>query len=237
MVQLLVLPAEHHAPHRLARPLHRQHGDDTLYLHLLTGSRVASAGLDVEVVTGYPWSGRVEVTVLTAAAGERGLAVRIPAWSEVTGFRLNDDPERPVPPAGGYLLLRRAWRPGDRVTVELDMTPRVRRPDRRVNAVRGCVAVERGPLVYCFEQADQPAGTRVDDLLLAPGGVLAEVPVMLDGVGETIQVRVPARALGPGDTPDGSTGDVTAVGVPYFQWDNRDGGPMRVWMPEAGAPG
>lgn len=212
-------------------------GIDTLYLHLLTGSRVAGAGLDVEVVTGYPWSGRVEVTVLTAAAGERGLAVRIPAWSEVTGFRLNDDPERPVPPAGGYLLLRRAWRPGDRVTVELDMTPRVRRPDRRVNAVRGCVAVERGPLVYCFEQADQPAGTRVDDLLLAPGGVLAEVPVMLDGVGETIQVRVPARALGPGGTPDGSTGDVTAVGVPYFQWDNRDGGPMRVWMPEAGASG
>ncbi|MFY9672311.1 MAG: beta-L-arabinofuranosidase domain-containing protein [Trebonia sp.] len=212
-------------------------GIDTLYLHLLTGSRVAGAGLDVEVVTGYPWSGRVEVTVLTAAAGERGLAVRIPAWSEVTGFRLNDDPERPVPPAGGYLLLRRAWRPGDRVTVELDMTPRVRRPDRRVDAVRGCVAVERGPLVYCFEQADQPAGTRVDDLLLAPGGVLAEVPVMLDGVGETIQVRVPARALGPGGTPDGSTGDVTAVGVPYFQWDNRDGGPMRVWMPEAGASG
>ncbi|HET6188602.1 MAG TPA: beta-L-arabinofuranosidase domain-containing protein [Trebonia sp.] len=212
-------------------------GAGTLYLHLLTGSRVAGAGLDVEVVTGYPWSGRVEVTVLTAAAGERGLAVRIPAWSEATGFRLNDDPERPVAPAGSYLLLRRAWRPGDRVTVELDMTPRVRRPDRRVDAVRGCVAVERGPLVYCFEQADQPAGTRVDDLLLAPGGVLAEVPVMLDGVGETIQVRVPARALGPGDTPDGSTGDVTAVGVPYFQWDNRDGGPMRVWMPEAGAPG
>jgi hypothetical protein len=208
-------------------------GADTLYLHLLTGSRVAGAGLDVEVVTGYPWSGRVEVTVL-AAAGERGLAVRIPAWSEVTGFRLNDDPERPVAPAGRYLLFRRAWRPGDRVTVELDVTPRVRRPDRRVDAVRGCVAVERGPLVYCFEQADQPAGTRVDDLLLAPGGVLAEVPVMLDGVGETIQVRVPARALGPGDEPsNGAAADVTAVGVPYFQWDNRDGAPMRVWMPEA----
>jgi DUF1680 family protein len=140
-----------------------------------------------------------------------------------------------VAPAGGYLLFRRTWRPGDRVTVELDMTPRVRRPDRHVDAVRGCVAVERGPLVYCFEQADQPAGTRVDDLLLAPGGVLAEVPVTLDGVGETIQVRVPARALGPGgEPPSGPAEDVTAVGVPYFQWDNRDGGPMRVWMPEAG---
>ena len=215
-------------------------GDDTLYLHLLTGSRVAGAGLDVEVVTGYPWSGRVEVTTATAAAGERGLAVRIPAWSQVTGFRLNDDPERRVAPAGGYLLLRRAWRPGDRVTIELDMTPRVRRADRRVDAVRGCVAVERGPLVYCFEQADQPAGTRVDDLVLTPDGMLDEVPVTLDGVGETVQVRVPARARENGDAepgepaePTGPAGDVTAVGVPYFQWDNRDGGPMRVWMPEA----
>jgi len=192
--------------------------DDTLYLHQFTGSRLSGAGLEVEVVTGYPWSGQVQVTVLTAAGGERGLAVRVPAWSEVTGFRLNDDPERSVAPADGYLLLRRAWQPGDRVTVELDMTPRLRRPDRRVDAIRGCVAVERGPLVYCFEQADQPAGTRVDDLEVAPGGALDAVPVTLDGVGETVQVRVPA-------------GDVTAIGVPYFQWDNRDGGPMRVWLP------
>jgi uncharacterized protein len=200
-------------------------GDDTLYLHQFTGSRVAGAGLAVEVDTGYPWSGRVRVTVLTAAAGERGLAVRVPGWSAVTGFRLNDDPERPVPTAGGYLLLRRAWRPGDRLTVELDMTPRLRRPDRRVDAVRGCVAVERGPLVYCFEQTDQPAGALVDDLLLAADGAVEEVPVTLDDVGETIQVRVPARCAGE------PAGDVTATAVPYFQWDNRDGGPMRVWMP------
>ena len=208
-------------------------GDETLYLHQLTGSHVAGAGLEAEVVTGYPWSGRVEVTVVTAASGERGLAVRVPGWSEASGYRLNDDPERPVVTAGGYLLLRREWRPGDRVTVELDMTPRVRRPDRRVDAVRGCLAVERGPLVYCFEQADQPAGTRVDDLLLAPDGAVDEAPVTLDGVGETIQVRVPARALRPGD----AAADVTAIGVPYFQWDNRDGGPMRVWIPADGAPG
>jgi uncharacterized protein len=186
------------------------------------------------VVTGYPWSGRVEVTVLDAASGERGLAVRIPGWSGVSGFRLNDDPERPVASDGGYLLLRREWRPGDRVTVLLDMTPRLLRADRRVDAVRGCVAVERGPLVYCFEQADQAAGTPVDDLLLAADGTVDEVPVTLDGVGETVQVRVPARRPRPGD---GSADGVAATCVPYFQWDNRDGGAMRVWMPADGADG
>ena len=83
------------------------------------------------------------------------------------------------------------------------------------------------------EQADQPAGTRVDDLLLlAAGRAVEEVPVTLDGVGETIAVRVPARALRPGDTSAGEpAADVTAIAVPYFQWDNRDGGPMRVWQP------
>ncbi|HLH84342.1 MAG TPA: beta-L-arabinofuranosidase domain-containing protein [Trebonia sp.] len=206
--------------------------DDTLYLHQFTGSRLSGAGLDVEVATGYPWSGQVDITVLAAASGERGLGVRVPAWSAGPRFRLNDEAERAVVPVQGYLLLRREWRPGDRVRLLLDMAPRFSYPDRRVDAVRGCVAVERGPLVYCFEQADQPPGARVDDLLLDAGGPLDEFPVTLDGVGQTIQVRVRALRLPPddprGDAPAAGT---AAVGVPYFQWDNRDGGAMRVWMP------
>ena len=205
---------------------------ETLYLQQFTGSRLAGAGLEVEVATGYPWSGRVEVIVLAAAGEERGLAVRIPAWSTAARFRLNNDPERTVAPLHGYLLLRRAWRPGDRVTVLLDMAPRRRHPDRYTDAIRGCAAIERGPLVYCFEQADQAAGTRVDDLLLTAGGPVEEVPGPLGGVGETIRLRVPALCLRPDDASGGGpAGEAVAVAVPYFQWDNRDGGAMRVWLP------
>jgi DUF1680 family protein len=206
--------------------------EDTLYLHQFTGSRLSGAGLEVEVATGYPWSGRVDITVLAAAGGERGLSVRVPGWSVSPRFRLNDEAERAVAPARGYLLLRREWRPGDRVSLLVDLTPRFSYPDRRADAVRGCVAVERGPLVYCFEQADQPAGTRVDDLLLADGGPVDEFPVALGGVGQTVQVRIRALRLCPDDArADAPAADTTAVGIPYFQWDNRDGGAMRVWMP------
>jgi DUF1680 family protein len=187
----------------------------TLYLHQFTGSRLSGAGLDIAVTTAYPWSGRVDITVLAAAEGERGLAVRVPGWSSNSKFKLNDEPERTAVPTDGYLRLHRRWRPGDRLRLRLDLTPRLTRPDRRIDAVRGCVAVERGPLLYCFEQTDQPAGMSVDDLMVVTDGPIAESPATLPGIGDTIQVHVTGGALA----------------IPYFQWDNRDGGAMRVWMP------
>jgi uncharacterized protein len=110
------------------------------------------------------------------------------------------------------------------ITLHLDVTPRWTYPDPRVDAVRGCVAVDRGPLVYCFEQADQLDGARLDDLVIGPGGVLGERPVTLDGIGQMIEVTARGMAVTRG-TP------VTAIAIPYFQWDNRDGRAMRVWMP------
>jgi DUF1680 family protein len=151
---------------------------DTLFVHQYTGSRLAGAGLDLEGSTDYPWSGAVYLRVLAAPQAAAGLALRVPAWSAHTRIAVNNDPER-TGLAPGYHVLRRSWRAGDLVT--LDMTPRRTCPDRRVDAVRGCVAIERGPLV--------------------------------------IEVTAPAAR------------ETTAIAIPYFQWDNRDGRPMRVWMP------
>jgi uncharacterized protein len=122
------------------------------------------------------------------------------------------------------------------VTVDLDMTPCWTLPDRRADAIRGCAAIERGPLVYCFEQADQADGVAVDDLVVTPGAPLAEQEVTLPGAGPTVQVTAPARsAAGAGG---GAGGAVVATAIPYFQWDNRDRGAMRVWLPaDGGATG
>lgn len=103
------------------------------------------------------------------------------------------------------------------------------------------MALERGPLVYCFEQADQPEGVEVDDLALSPQAPLRLKPVDdLPGVGRTVLIETDAVAV---DQPRGglpyttkplaTSTSVTATAVPYFQWDNRDGGPMRVWIPLA----
>jgi uncharacterized protein len=191
---------------------------ETLYVQQYAAAWLRGAGLDIEVATDYPWSGVVTLRVLAAPRAEREVALRIPAWSAVTGVTVNSSSERRVPPHQGYLRLRRRWQRGDTIRLRLDMAPRWTRPDRRVDAVRGCAAIERGPLVYCFEQADQ--SVPLDELAVSPGSPLTQRQLTLEGVGRTVQVTAAAR-------------DVSAVAIPYFQWDNRGPGAMRVWVPGA----
>jgi len=130
---------------------------DTLYVHQYTGSRLSGAGLDLEVTTDYPWSGAVYLRVLAAPRAARGLALRVPAWSASTRVSVNNDPER-TEVSPGYHILHRPWRPDDVVSLRLDVTPRWTYPDRRVDAVRGCAAIER-PARLLF-RAGRPARRR-----------------------------------------------------------------------------
>ncbi|MBV9858190.1 MAG: glycoside hydrolase family 127 protein [Streptosporangiaceae bacterium] len=201
--------------------------DGTLHVHQYASSRLTGADLDIDVTTDYPWSGQVTLRVLAAPAAARALALRIPAWSTGTNFKINSSAERSVLPQRGYLRLRRQWRPGDVVTLHLDLTPRWTYPDRRADAMRGCAAVERGPLVYCFEQADQLVP--LHDMAVRPGTKLSEREATLDGIGRTIQLSAVGRYLPP--APRTPVPRVPAVAIPYFQWDNRGPGAMRVWIP------
>jgi DUF1680 family protein len=220
--------------------------DDVLYLHQFTGANaganLAGGTLRVEMTTGYPWSGTVDVRVRQAPAEACGLAVRIPAWCREARFTVNGSPLAPDPADGGYLIVRRHWMPGDVLRCDLAVAPRLTFPSRRIDALRGTVAVERGPLVYCFEQADQPAGADIEDLVLDPRD-LPERDDDLPGVGQTVTVAAAAERLAPvgsGGLPFRTSPDTgaaaapaTAVAIPYFQWDNRDGRAMRIWMPRA----
>jgi uncharacterized protein len=201
---------------------------DTLYVHHYAGARLAGADLDLELITDYPWSGQITLRVLGAPADPRGLALRIPAWSTATTVKINDSPQRAVAPDSGYLTFHQQWRPGDEITLYLDMTPRWTHADRRVDAVRGCAAIERGPLVYCFEQADQ--SVRLDELAVTAGTQLTEREVTPDGIGRTIQVSMAGRHVPPWPGP--AVEGITATAIPYFQWDNRGPGAMRVWIPD-----
>ncbi len=217
---------------------------DTLYLHQFTGATVttplAGGTLDVAVSADLPWSGEVTVRVTQAPAGPCGLALRVPAWSGSPQLLVNGEPVQATA-AQGYLTVTRTWQPGDVLAATFDLTPRWVYPHPRIDAVRGCAAVERGPLVYCFEHVDQAEGTDLDDLALVAGSGLTESPATLAEVGRTVLVELdarPVRAGLPDELPFTATAPATdpgpvqrATAVPYFQWDNRDGQPMRVWLP------
>ncbi|HEY8718336.1 glycoside hydrolase family 127 protein [Pengzhenrongella sp.] len=190
-------------------------------------AELESGRLVIEVQTDYPHDGTIRVTVLEAPEAAARISMRIPAWA--AGARLSAGGEEFEAAAGEYAVVDRAWRAGDVVTLFLPLEARLTSADPRVDAVRGSVAVERGPVVYCLEQVDQPASVSVDTLSLdrerfeSAGATERFVPGLLGG---TVTLTLPGRS-------DGAPVDLVAI--PYALWANRRLGPMRVWTPD-GAP-
>jgi DUF1680 family protein len=129
----------------------------------------------------------------------------------------------------------RAFSAGDRIEIDLPVEPRWTWPDARIDAVRGTVAVEAGPLVMCVESVDLPAGHEVDSFRVH----MSEVPVLAEG---RIAVSAATSELPQHEWPFGSAGngdplatiELPAVNlVPYYSWANRGSSTMRVWLPLA----
>ncbi len=142
----------------------------------------------VRVATGYPHDGRVVVTV--TEDGPLALGLRIPAWSDTTTVTTPDGTATPEP--GTLHVVERAWTAGDTVELAFDTTPHRYVADPRIDAARGQVAIERGPLVYAVEQADQQ-GFTVDDLTVDASAPVTEErrDDLLDGV---VTLRVAGHA-------------------------------------------
>jgi DUF1680 family protein len=192
--------------------------------------------LRLKVDTDYPRSGRVVFTVVEAPVSPWQLSLRIPEWA--TGgatVTVDGGADRIVRP--GYVAVDGPSRAGGEVVLELDMTPRVLMADPRVDAVRGCVVVERGPEVYCLESIDLPGGgnqTEVSRLRLQTG----VAPRYEDG-----RLVVSARVLPAGRDADWPYTDDMLAGsdhlgeiveiplIPYHDWARRGPSTMRVWIP------
>lgn len=178
--------------------------ENGLRIQLYAQATIRADGFNVDVDTDYPWDGRVTVTVREAPSREVELALRVPDWA--AGSTVDGEAVQP-----GYARLRRTFRAGDRVVLELPMRPRVLVADRRVDAVRGCVAVARGPLLYALEQPDQSAV--LEDLRIDPGA----------------EIRAEQRTDLLGGVTVLRTGELTLI--PYYAWANRGQHAMRVWIP------
>jgi DUF1680 family protein len=190
-------------------------------------ARVPGGEVRLAVRTGYPWQGRVTVEVVEAPGRPWTLSLRVPGWCR-SATLIGPGSEGPRAAAAGYAELSRPWRAGEVTVLDLELPVRVTEPDPRVDAVRGCVAVERGPLVYCLESADLPPGVALEELRWDPRR--APVAVPRPDLGEVVVgVAVPV-VRAPVDGPAGGDG-LSAGAVPYFAWANRGAEAMRVWIP------
>lgn len=205
---------------------------DGLALHLYTAGEIDlpdHLGLGVvRVETEYPATGTIRLTLEGEAADGAVLMARIPSWSSwvrVNGADVAADSD-------GYLRLPLADLVGG-VTLDLDVSPRWTQPHHRIDAVRGCAALERGPVVYCVEQADT-AGASIDDLSIDLSSPLS--PAEIDGT-PALSFRASVHASGvvpysPATaSPSSQAEEVMVTAVPFSTWGNRQATAMRVWLP------
>jgi hypothetical protein len=219
---------------------------DKVYVNLFaqgTG-KMKAAGTDLELVqtTEYPWKGDIRIEVKPAADARFILAVRIPGWAmnrpvptdlytymgSAAGepaLKVNGEPVE-ITLEKGYALIDRTWRAGDSVELSLPMPVRRVLAHEAVEADRGRVAVERGPLVYCAEWTDNDGC--VSNLVLPDGAALAAEarPDLLNGV---VVIKGEAEAVSE------KAGKVvserrTVTLIPYYAWANRGRGEMAVWL-------
>jgi DUF1680 family protein len=206
--------------------------DEGIQLHQYATYRVSTdvggRSVTLSVDSGYPFDGSVRVTVETG--GVLVMRLRVPSWADGANWQVPDGVA--ASPSDGWLEVRGEFAAGDVVTLSLPMDPRIARPDPRIDAVRGQIAVERGPLVLALESADVPGELDA-----------AEVAIDADAGLEPTAHGAKVTLVAVGDWavgwPYGATHDAepTSLGeaelIPYYQWANRGPSTMRVFIPLA----
>lgn len=214
--------------------------DDGIWVNLYIAStakiETADGRVTVKQATRYPWDGDVAIRIEPEQPTEFDVNLRFPRWwcrewtVKVGGERIAPDI------TNGYAKIRRTWRPGD--VIELNLPTPIERmcAHPNVEADRGRIALQRGPIVYCLEAVDN--GGRVNNLLLPPSPKLTAThkPDLLGGVtvieGDALSAEL-VDWTGKLYQPLPPTRPTRLTAVPYHVWAHREPGEMTVWIPES----
>ncbi|RED64943.1 glycoside hydrolase family 127 protein [Cohnella lupini] len=217
--------------------------DNTAYTHLYIGSeaRLELAGQTVSLIqrSELPWEGVVRFEVAMQRTSRFTLALRIPDWSGSPDIRVNGKAVvvADYQEINGYIHVDREWSSGDIVHLVLPMPINYMKGNPLIRETIGKVAIQRGPMVYCIEEADN--GPHLHQLFLEQGaGADGRLEFEQEMLGGLLTLAMPANRIveeGWGDrlykaNADTKVEKTTALFIPYFAWANRGAGEMRVWV-------
>lgn len=236
-------------PPNVARTIAQLHtwawslSDDAVWMHLFGSSLLETKLADGALVrlrqeTNYPWDGKIVLSVEKAPQRELALMLRIAGWARSAALAVNGQKQQLEVEPSGYAAVRRRWASGDRLELDLPMEVALVEAHPLVEENRNHAAVMRGPVVYCLESVDLPAGVSIDQVRLPRDAewTTRHVPDLLGGVTvlETEGFAVPAsedsaalyRAV-----PRGKLRKLPLRLIPYYAWCNRGESEMAVWIP------
>jgi hypothetical protein len=195
----------------------------------------------LSIATEYPWQGHIRLTVKETGGAPWQLSLRRPEWCQTATLAVNGERVQQPTLQKGYFMLERAWQAGDSIDLDLAVEPVLVEPNPRVDAVRGCLAIQRGPLVYCLESWDQATPDGLLDVELDSGAAL-QSHWCGDLLGGVMVVEAGGYVLDLGEwqgrlyKPKAEPAHVARrsvrlTAIPYYAWGNRGIGSMRVWIP------
>lgn len=191
--------------------------DDALWVNLYIGNtgqiRIGETDILLTQETDYPWDGSVKLTISTSQPLEKEIRLRIPDWCKTYDLSINGKKIN-VPKEKGYAVIK-DWKSQDVIALDMDMPVEIVAADPHVKENFDKRAIQRGPLVYCMEEIDNTE--YFDQIQLSPSTTFqtAFVSDILNGI-KTIKTNGRAQS---------------ATFIPYYAWDNRKAGKMRVWIP------
>jgi len=226
------------------------HADDEIYGLLYAGSEAVipleKGKVEIVQATHYPFDEEIRFTITPEAPQRFALKLRIPTWAQGNQFVPGDLYDYMNKEASsswtlmvngeaveanldkGFAVLDRKWNPGDEVLLTLPQEVRLNKAHELVVANRNKLAVTRGPLVYCAEGVDN--GGQVSDLVIStvPSQQQMSTDYLQDSLMQNIlAIRLPIERV----SSDGASSTTRMKLIPYYAWNNRDDGPMRVWFP------
>lgn len=197
--------------------------DGAIYVNLYVAGTgevpLAKSKVRLTQETRYPWDGAVKFTLQPEQPGTFDLNLRIPGWCTGAKLSVNGQAVEKLDLQKGYARLSRPWKAGDVVQLDLPMEIRRMEAHPKVAADLGRVAIQRGPIIYCFEAVDNKEGVR--NIMLPEDPKLA-VEYRSDLLGGVTVIKGVERKGRP----------ITAV--PYYAWDHREPGEMAVWIRQDG---
>lgn len=184
-----------------------------LYIGSETNIRIGQNAVSLRQDTKYPWYGNVTLFVNPQKTESFDIRLRVPAWCKKYAVSVNGRKVKPQIDLQ-YLIIKRKWKQGDKITFDMDMPVEVVAADPRVRADAGKRAIQRGPLVYCMEEVDNK------DFDTAVLDKSTKFTTLFE-----------QNLLGSVMTITASTGNQVCKLIPYYAWDNRQPGKMKVWIP------
>jgi len=219
--------------------------EDGIYVHFYDNSEFNwhlenGTGIKVVQKTNYPWDSGVDITVTPETASEFTFYVRVPGWADHAQVAVNGK-SFPGATPGAYLPIKRQWSPGDVIQLKVEVVPQVIEANPRVADDTGRVAIQRGPLIYCLEEVDQPSGITLSEVAVNPGRRPAEEfqtefksdllggMMVLHHTGVTFDRGASDKMLYSRYGRETTTRKVPLTFIPYYAWANRQATSMQVW--------